>query len=55
MKVRRHADLAEQGEEVFGNAVVEHALAGDRALLLRVERGRIVLEILDEGAGLGPS
>ena len=52
-EVRRHADLAEQREDMLGNAVVEHALAVDRALLLGVERGRVVLEILDQRAGLG--
>ena len=46
--------MAEQGEDMLGNAVVEHALAGDRSLLLGVERGRVVLEILDQGAGLRP-
>ena len=40
---------------IFADAVVEHALAGDRALLLVVEGGGVVLEILDERAGLGPS
>jgi hypothetical protein len=40
---------------MFGNAVVENALPVDRALLLRVERGGVVLEILDQRAGLGPS
>ena len=50
----RDADRAEQGVEMLGDAVVEHALAGDRAALLGVERGRVVLEILDQGAGLGP-
>ena len=37
---------------MFRNSVVDHALAADRAALLRVERGRVVLEILDERAGL---
>ena len=50
----RDADRAEQGEDMLGDAVVEHALAGDRALLLGVEGGRVVLEILDQRAGLGP-
>ena len=49
----RDADRAEQGEDMLGDAVVEHALAGDRALLLGVEGGRVVLEILDQRARLG--
>jgi len=52
-EVRRHPDVAEQREQMLGDAVVEHALARDRALLLRVEGGRVVLEVLDERAGLG--
>ena len=51
-EVRRHADRRERGKDVLGNAVVDHAFAADRAALLRIERGRIVLEILDQGAGL---
>ena len=43
----------ERGEDMLGDAVVEHALAADRPALLRVERGRVVLEILDQRAGLG--
>ena len=38
---------------MLGNAVVDDPLAADRAALLRVERGRVVLEILDQGSGLG--
>src|SRR3546814_5024125 len=53
-EVRGHADMAEQREDVLGNTVVEHALAGDRALFLGVERGRVVLEILDQRAGFRP-
>src|SRR3546814_9220444 len=49
----RHADIAEQGEDMLGNAVVEHALAVDRPTLLRVEGGRVVLEILDQRARFG--
>ena len=45
------ADHAEQREDMFGNAVVQHALAADRALLLGIEGGGIILEILDDGAG----
>ena len=41
-------------EDVLGDAVVEHALAFDQRVLLGVEGGRIVLEMLDERAGLGP-
>ena len=52
-EVGRDADRAEQREDVLGDAVVEHALAVDRALLLGVEGGRVVLEILDERARLG--
>src|SRR3546814_2740024 len=46
----RHADIAEQGEDMLGNAVVEHALAVDRPTLLRVEGGRVVLEIMEQRA-----
>ena len=35
------------------NAVVQYALAVDDLVLLRVEGGCVVLEVLDEGAGLG--
>ncbi len=51
-EVRRHADLAEALEDVLGDAVVEHALAFDERMLLRIEGGRIVFEVLDESAGL---
>ena len=51
--MRRHADLAEALEDVLGDAVVEHALAFDQRVLLGVERGRVILEMLDERAGLG--
>src|SRR3954470_7673535 len=50
--MRRDADLAELGHQVFGDAVVEHALAGDRALLLVVEGAGVVFEILHQGARL---
>src|SRR3546814_19630853 len=49
----RHADLAEQREHMFRDAVVEHALAVDRPALLRIERRRIVLELLDQGPRFG--
>ena len=51
-EVRRHADLAELREDVLGDAVVEHALAFDQRVLLVVERGGVILEMLDESAGL---
>ena len=41
------------GEDEFGNAVVQHALAVDHGLLLGVEGGGVVLEVDDDGAGLG--
>ena len=44
--------VCERGEDVLRDAVVDDALAADRAALLRVERGRVVLEILDERARL---
>ena len=37
---------------MLGDAVVDDALAADRAALLRVERSGVVLEILDERARL---
>ena len=37
---------------IFGNAVVEDALAVDDLVLLGVEGGGVVLEMLDEGARL---
>jgi hypothetical protein len=50
--MRRHPDLLQPHHQVFGDAVVEHALAGDHALLLVVEGGGVVLEILDQRARL---
>ena len=37
---------------MLADAVVDDALAADRSALLRVERGRIVLEILNQRSGL---
>ena len=51
--VRGDANVAEQREEVLADPVVENTLAVDRALLLGVERGGIVLEVLDDRAGFG--
>src|SRR4029079_2124111 len=52
-EVRRDADVREAQENVLGDAVVDHALAIDRALLLGVEGGRVVLEVRDDRARLG--
>ena len=52
-EMRRHADVVEVLEDVFRDAVVQDALAVDHLMLLGVERGRIVLEVLDQRAGLG--
>ena len=54
MKVRRHADVVEVLEDVFGDAVVEDALAFDHLVLLGVEGGRVVLEVLDQRSRLRP-
>ena len=51
----RHADLVQPQHDVFGDAVVEHALAADHALLLGVEGAGVVLEILDDRARFRPS
>ncbi len=51
-EVGRDTDRLERGEDVLGNPVVQHALAADRAALLGVKRGRVVLEILDQGPRL---
>jgi hypothetical protein len=50
--MRGHADLAEPGEDVLGDAIVEHALAFDQRVLLVVEGRGVILEVLDESAGL---
>src|SRR4051812_49861180 len=50
--MRRYADCLERCKDMLRDSVVDHALAADRAALLRVEGGRVVLEILDERAGL---
>ena len=51
-EMRRYADLAEFHENVFGDAIVQNALAFDQRVLLRVEGGRVVFEMLNEGSGL---
>jgi hypothetical protein len=52
-EVRRHADVAETLEDVLRDAVVQHALAVDDLVLLGIEGGRVVLEVLDQRSGLG--
>ena len=52
-EVRRHADLVQPHHQVFADAVVQHALAGDDALLGAVAGGGVVLEVLHQGAGFG--
>ena len=48
----RHALLAQPHHQILGDAVVDHTLAGDHSLLLVVEGGGVVLEVLHQGAGL---
>ena len=49
-----NADIGQPHHEVFADAVVQHALAGDHPFLLGVERGGVVLEVLHQGAGFRP-
>ena len=51
-EVGRHPDIVEVLEQVLRNPVVEDALALDHLVFLGIERGRIVLEVLDQGARL---
>ena len=53
-EVGRHADIAQPSHQVFADAVVEHAFAGDHAFFGAVARGRVVLEVLHQSAGLRP-
>ena len=52
-EVGRDADVVQAHHQVFADAVVQHALAGDHALLGAVAGGGIVLEVLHERAGFG--
>ena len=52
-EVGGYADALQPHHKVFGDAVVEHRPARDRALLLIVEGGCVVLEVLNKGSGLG--
>jgi hypothetical protein len=49
----RDADFGQPAHQVFADPVVEHPLAGDRAPLLVVEGGGVILEILNQSAGFG--
>src|SRR5262245_502116 len=51
-EVRRNADVVQVLEYVFGDAVVEDTLALDDTVLLRIEGGRVVLEVLDQRSRL---
>ena len=48
----RDSDIIEVLEDVFGNPVIEDALAFDHLMLFRVKGGRIILEVLDQRSGL---
>src|SRR5262245_7192558 len=49
----RHPDVVQVLKQVLRNPVVEDALALDHLVLLGIERGGVVLEVLDEGSRLG--
>jgi hypothetical protein len=48
--MRRHPDVVEVLEDILGDAVVEDALALNHLVLLGIERGGIVLEVLNQSA-----
>jgi hypothetical protein len=51
-EVGRHPDVVEMLKAVFGDAIVEDALAFDDLVLFRIEGGRVVLEVLDQRSRL---
>jgi hypothetical protein len=51
-EVGRNPDIVQVLEDVFGDPVVEDTLALDDIVLLRIERGRVILEVLDQRSGL---
>ena len=53
LEMGRDADAVQVVEDVFGDAVVEHALAVNNLVLLVVEGGRVVLEVLNQGSRFG--
>ena len=48
----RHPDVVEVLEYVFGDSVVEDTLTFDHLVLLGVEGGRVVLEMLNQRSRL---
>src|ERR1700739_3942527 len=52
MKGGGRPDIVEVLKQVLRNPVVEDALALDHLVFLGIERGRIVLEVLDQGTRL---
>src|SRR5205809_944736 len=46
-----HADLTQLCHQIFGNTVIEDALAGNGAFFLIVKGGGIIFEILDKRPG----
>ena len=46
----RNTDLAYACHQELGNPVIDHTLTGDRSLFLVIERGGVVLEVLDQGS-----
>jgi len=50
--MRRDPDVVQVLKDIFGDPVVEDALAFDDLMLLCVEGGRVVLEVLDQRSGL---
>src|SRR5688500_15567790 len=50
----RYSHRVQMIEDVFGNAVVQNALSVDDFMLLRVEGGGVVLEMLNQCSGLRP-
>src|SRR5215813_14727250 len=52
--MRRHADIVQVLEDVFGNPVVEDSLTLDHLMLFGIEGGRVILEVLDQCSGLRP-
>src|SRR5579859_1862306 len=49
-----HADRVQADHHIFADSIVDDALTLEYRLLRAVEGGGVVLEILDQGAGLGP-